>query len=62
MSEKVTEHLKEAEASLRAALSFASRTEKPIVISVISKTIGNIDNLIATHQLLDKLEDISNKQ
>jgi hypothetical protein len=61
MSEKVEEHLKEAEASLRAALSFASRTENTLVISVISKLIGNIDNLIATHKFLDKLDNISNK-
>ena len=60
MSEKVEEHLKEAEASLRAALAFAARTEKPMVTSGIADVISRIDGLIGTHQLLDKFEDMAN--
>ena len=60
MSEKVEEHLREAEASLRAALAFAARTEKPMVTSSIADVIGRIDSLIGTHQLLDKFEDMAN--
>ena len=60
MSEKVEEHLKEAEASLRAALAFAARTEKPMVTSSIADVIGRIDSLIGTHQLLDRFEDMAN--
>ena len=40
MSEKVEEHLREAEASLRNALSYAARTEKPMVTSSIADVIG----------------------
>jgi hypothetical protein len=58
LSEKVEEHLKEAEASLRAALSFAARTEPPMVTSVIAKTIDRIDNLIEFQKLLDRLDNI----
>ena len=56
MSEKVLEHLGEAEASLRAALAFAARTEKPIVTQVIAESISRIDTLIESHKILDKLE------
>jgi hypothetical protein len=56
MSEKVEEHLKEAEASLRAALSYAARTEKAMVTQVIAESISRIDSLIETHKLIDKLE------
>ena len=56
MSEKVEESLKEAEASLRNALSYAARTEKAMVTSVIAESISRIDSLIETHKLIDKLE------
>ena len=56
MSEKVEESLREAEASLRNALFYASRTEKPMVTSVIAEVISRIDSLIETHKLIDKLE------
>ena len=62
MSEKVEESLKEAEASLRNALAFAARTEKPMVTSVIADLIKNIDSLIQTHQFLDKFEDMMNNK
>jgi len=61
MSEKVEEHLREAESSLRAALSYAARTEKPMVTSSIADVIGRIDSLIGTHKLLDKFEDMAGK-
>ena len=60
MSKKVEEHLREAESSLRAALAFAARTEKPMVTSSIDDVISRIDGLIGTHQLLDKFEDMAN--
>jgi hypothetical protein len=57
LSPTVQESLKEAEASLRNALSFAARTERPMVTSVVADLINRIDTLIKTHELLDKLED-----
>ena len=48
MSEKVEESLREAEASLRNALSYAARTEKPMVTSSIADVISRIDSLIGT--------------
>ena len=53
---QVEESLKEAEASLRNALAFAARTERPMVCSVVSDMISRIDTLMSTDALLDKLE------
>jgi hypothetical protein len=57
LSESVEESLKEAEASLRNALAYAARQEKPFVAREISSLICSIDNLIRVDQLVDKLED-----
>jgi len=56
LSETVEGNLKDAEQSLRAALSFAARQERPMVCSAISDLISRIDNVIYTDTLLDKLE------
>jgi len=57
LSESVEASLKEAEASLRNALSFAARQEKPFVSREISEMICRLDTLIKTDQLFDKLEE-----
>ena len=54
---QVTESLKEAEASLRNALSFAARTERPMVCSVISDMINRIESVQNTDSLLDRLDN-----
>jgi hypothetical protein len=54
---QVTESLKEAEASLRNALSFSARTERPIVCSVIADMISRIESLQNTDALLDRLDN-----
>lgn len=56
LSKSVEESLKEAEASLRNALAFAARQEKPFVAKHIACMIADIDNLIKTDELMDKLE------
>jgi hypothetical protein len=53
---QVEESLKEAEASLRNALAFAARQERPMVCSVISELICRIEGVMSTNSLLDKLE------
>jgi hypothetical protein len=57
LSESVEESLKEAEASLRNALAYAARQERPMVCSVISDMISRIESLQNTDALLDKLEN-----
>ena len=56
LSESVETSLKEAEASLRNALSYAARQERPVVCSVIADMISRIESLQTTDSLLDKLE------
>jgi hypothetical protein len=53
---QVEESLKEAEASLRNALSYAARTERPMVCSVIADLISRIESVMSTDKMLDKFE------
>ena len=57
LGSQVEESLKEAEASLRNALAFAARQERPMVISVISDLISRIESVQNTDSILDKLEN-----
>ena len=57
LSESVEESLKEAEASLRNALAYAARQERPMVCSVIADMIQRIESLQSTDAILDKLEN-----
>lgn len=57
LGSQVEESLKEAESSLRNALAYAARTERPMVVSVIADLISRIDSVIHTDALLDKLEN-----
>ena len=57
LSESVETSLKEAEASLRNALAYAARQERPMVCSVIADMISRIESLQATDSILDKLEN-----
>ena len=57
LSESVETSLKEAEASLRNALAYAARQERPMVCSVVADMISRIDSIIHTDAVLDKLEN-----
>lgn len=57
LSQSVEESLKEAEASLRNALAYAARQERPMVCSVIADLISRIESVVATDSILDKLEN-----
>ena len=56
LSPSVEESLKEAEQSLRNALAFAARQERPMVCGVIAEMIGRLESLKSTDSILDKLE------
>ena len=56
LSKSVEESLKEAGQSLRNALAFAARQERPMVCGVIAEMIGRIESLKSTDSILDKLE------
>lgn len=57
LSKSVEESLKEAEQSLRNALAYAARQERPVVCTTISKVIQEIETLQSFDSLMDKLED-----
>ena len=57
LSQSVEDSLKEAELSLRNALAFAARQERPMVCSVIAEIISKIESVIHTDEILDKLEN-----
>ena len=57
LSESVESSLNEASASLRNALAYAARQERPMVCTVIADLIGRIESLQATDSILDKLEN-----
>ena len=56
LSQAVEESLKEAEQSLRNALAYAARQERPMVCSVIADLISRIESVMTTDSVLDKLE------
>lgn len=60
LSKSVEESLKEAEASLRNALAYAARQEKPFVAKHIACMLSDVDNLIKTDELIDKLQNRMN--
>jgi len=57
LSESVETSLREAEASLRNALAYAARQERPLVCKTISSMIGDIDQLMKIDEFIDKLEE-----
>ena len=56
LSQSVEESLKEAEQSLRNALAFAARQERPMVYSVIAELISRIETMKSTDSILDALD------
>jgi hypothetical protein len=57
LSKTVEDSLKEAEASLRNALAYAARQERPVVCNTISELICRIDQIQSFDGIMDKLEE-----
>ena len=57
LSKSVENSLREAESSLRNALAYAARQEKPFVGKHIADMIHSIDSLISADALIDRLEN-----
>ena len=56
LSPTVSDALSEAEASLRNALSFAARQERPVVCAGIADLMQRLDGIMSMDKVLDKLE------
>jgi hypothetical protein len=59
LSPSVLDSLKDAESSLRNALAYAARQERPIVCSQISRLITEIEGIQSFDNILDKMESLS---
>jgi len=60
LSNSVEESLKEASASLRNALAYAARQERPIVCTQIARLINEIEQIGSFDTILDKFEEMTN--
>lgn len=56
LSTQVEDSLKDAESSLRNALAYAARNEKPFVNTAIATMINDIDRLIQIDKFIDKMD------
>ena len=56
ISDQVDYSIKEAQDSLRNALAFAARSERPMVCKAIADTIASLDNVVSVDSLLDNLD------
>jgi len=57
ISQQVEYSLREAQESLRNALAFSARNEKPYVSKHIADMLANIDNVIDTTELIEEIEN-----
>ena len=57
LSQRTLEHLLEAEGSIRSALAVAARSEKPLVITQISKLLYDIEHIKEFEKLMDTVEE-----
>tara|TARA_Y100001973_G_scaffold10516_1_gene14238 strand:+ start:568 stop:768 length:201 start_codon:yes stop_codon:yes gene_type:complete len=62
LSKRTLEHLLEAEGSIRSALAVAARSEKPLVITQISKLLYDIEHMKEFESLQDIVEDAMKKR
>ena len=58
LTNSVEYSLREAQESLRNALAFSARGEKPYVSKHIADMLANIDNLIDATELIESLNGI----
>lgn len=57
LSQQVEESLDEAQASLRNALAYAARNERPLISQAIADLMCNIEKLKSVDKLFDMVEN-----
>jgi len=60
LTDTVEYSLREAQESLRNALAFSARNEKPYVSKHIADILANIDNIIDAAEVIEQLKEIEN--
>lgn len=58
LSQTVDESLNDASASLRNALAYAARNERPHVCEAIAKILADVEKVAIADNLFDSLEDM----
>ena len=58
LTDTVEYSLREAQESLRNALAFSARNEKPYVSKHIADMLANIDNIIDTADVIEHLKEL----
>lgn len=58
LSQTVSDSLKEAQTHLRNALSFAARTERPIVCKQIADMVQQCDMISGFDEVLDSIDEL----
>ena len=62
LTNSVEYSLREAQESLRNALAFSARNEKPYVSKHIADMLANIDNIIDTADVIEHLKELEQEQ
>ena len=62
LTDTVEYSLREAQESLRNALAFSARNEKPYVSKHIADMLANIDNIIDTADVIEHLKELEQEQ
>ncbi len=60
LSQTVIDSLNEAQSSLRNALAFAARNERPIICETIAKIMSSIDTIESSESIMDTLDKYKN--
>ena len=60
LSKSVTESLEEAQGSLRNALAYAARNERPLICEAIAKIICSIDSIESSESIMDTIDKYKN--
>ena len=62
LSKSVEESLSEAEGSLRNALAYAARQERPTVCTAIAELMHKLESIRSFDSMLDTLEQIQSER
>ena len=62
LTDTVEYSLRESQESLRNALAFSARNEKPYISKHIADMLANIDNLIDTADVIEHLRELEQDQ
>ena len=62
LSTQVEESLRASQEHLRDALAFAARGEKPYVAKHIADFLASIDNLIDSHDIIQRMDEFIKKE